>query len=142
MLLILYSFLTGVASFFMQTKIKELLGKTLWHYEGKVGGETIMFWDNVGFTYEMFHDQSCCEHVYVEDIVGDLGDLLHSPILEAEEVVNENKHGVNPELEQRKDSFTWTFYKLATIKGSVTIRWFGCSNGYYSESVQIRKGYK
>ena len=75
------------------------------------------------------------------DIVGDLKDLIGQPLLMAEEITNEQC--VNPDsvkvLPDYQDSFTWTFYKLATIKGSVTISWYGQSNGYYNESVSFRK---
>ena len=79
------------------------------------------------------HHQDCCEHVYIEDICGDLNDLVGSPLLEAEEV---SDYDAGP-LVEYEESHTWTFYKFATRKGFVTVRWYGSSNGYYSESVSV-----
>ena len=86
----------------------------------------------------MHHQQNCCENVYIEDIIGDLSDLIGSPILIAEEVTSDkNPETVKPEIIEYQDCFTWTFYKFATMKGYVDIRWYGESNGYYSESVDL-----
>jgi hypothetical protein len=84
--------------------------------------------------YEFVHDQDCCEQVYIDDIVGDLTDLLNSPILTAEERYNSD----DPMGKDNNwGTFTWTFYEFATNKGSVTVKWYGESNGYYSESVSL-----
>ena len=113
-----------------------LLGKILVSVTGEVGRDEIRFVTDDGKTYMLYHHQECCENVSIESIVGDLQDLINTPILMAEEVSNDTKH---PEgwINEYDESYTWTFYKLATINGYVDIRWFGSSNGYYSESASF-----
>jgi len=122
------------------SEFKELLGKTLTSVIVSEDKESIKFTCSDGDVFNQLHYQDCCEGVTVEDICGDLSDLIGHPILIAEEVINEqdtNPEGVN--IPEYQESFTWTFYKLDTIKGGVTIRWYGESNGYYSESVSFDK---
>ena len=112
---------------------EDLKGEILLSVENKEN-EELIFTLSTGEKYKLYHNQDCCESVRIEDITGDLNDLLGSPILLAEGVSSQE----NPsyvKIPEYQDSFTWTFYKLSTINGSVTIRWYGESNGYYSESV-------
>ncbi len=80
-------------------------------------------------TFKLYHEQDCCESVYVEDITGELQDLVGTPILHSEESTKDD--GDNDEYGM------WTFYKLATIKGWVDIRFYGSSNGYYGVGVNL-----
>lgn len=113
---------------------EDLLGATLTAVVNN-GDEMLFTLDN-GKQYKLYHDQDCCEYVRVEDIIGELDDLIGSPLLMAEEVSSLDEP---PPSGGYVESYTWTFYKLATIKGYVTIRWLGESNGYYSESVYFAK---
>ncbi len=113
--------------------IDTLMGKTLVSVTMNNENDRIVFQTNAGEQYVMFHRQDCCEHVKVEEVIGSLDDLVGSPILEAEETSGRND-GSRPDC---SESYTWTFYKLGTIRGHVTIRWLGESNGYYGEDVAV-----
>lgn len=119
-------------------KFEELVGKTLVSVE-KVASDRIEFVTDTGDKYAMFHNQDCCENVNIEDICGELSDLVGTPIL----IAYESESDKDPEGDTVPDypdsSFTWTFYNISTMKGAVTMRWYGESNGYYSESVDFEK---
>lgn len=112
-------------------KLEQFIGKTFTNIFYNT--EEIRFIMEDTSCFKMLHNQNCCESVEVDDICGDIDDLIDSPILEAEERISENE---NPKSEFN-DSCTWTFYHFVTKKGYVDIRWYGASNGYYSERVDI-----
>jgi hypothetical protein len=121
--------------------LEDMRGKTftkVYVKEDSDGDGTALIFENDEFKFTFEHEQDCCEGVYIEDIVGDLNDLVGKPldiVEEVEHVSDFNPPGVEP---VSGDSFTWTFYKFATIKGWVDVRWLGESNGYYSESVDFK----
>jgi hypothetical protein len=111
--------------------ISKLLGLTLSKVKGEDGDDQMIFITDDNRKFILYHSQDCCETVYLEDVIGDIEDLIGSPILVAEESSKQKDSDFGSE--------TWTYYKIDTLKGGVTIRWFGSSNGYYSESVNFRE---
>lgn len=120
-------------------EFSELVGKTLIKIEGIDGqyADDLRFVCSDGSVYRMCHNQDCCETVQVEEVIGDIEDLIGTPIVVAEEVVYDNEPC--PDGKTGYDDYCWTFYKFRTIKGDVTIRWLGESNGYYSTDVSFYK---
>jgi hypothetical protein len=108
--------------------------------------------------YTMYHEQDCCEEVEIEDICGDFEDIINTPIIHAEEAMYKDNEWVNTcslsteiatrhllrgvTIDNNKEEgqhSTWTFYKIDTNKGGITIRWWGSSNGNYCEEISIKK---
>lgn len=79
-----------------------------------------------GYVYVLYHYQDCCESVYISDICGELNDLSGQTV-RAEVATGE-----------LDDYGMWTFFKIDTINGGVTIRFNGESE-YYSVDVDCFK---
>lgn len=134
-------------------KFEELKFRTITAIKGaQKGSESIEILCSDGTRWGLSHYQDCCENVQVEEVIGDLSDIVGEKLTLAEEVSNSGTSDQDYTAgtfsvknwprgiavpEYVSGSFTWTFYKLSTIKGSVTIRWLGESNGYYSEGVNF-----
>jgi len=127
------------------TTFKDLEGKTLVDIDVDKLVDVITFTEDTGARYRCQHYQDCCESVFIENVNGDINDLLNTPIILAEERTSEietKEMELERLLKQERapsvdEDELWTFYELRTIKGSVTIRWNGSSNGYYSVSVDF-----
>lgn len=109
----------------------EIIGKIVKEIIINKQDNTIKFSFTDGEIWEMLHEQDCCEDVYIESVCGDVSRMENEKLLIAEVVTNDGSG--------KHDEFcTWTFYKFATNKETLTIRWYGESNGYYSEDVTFR----
>ncbi len=113
-----------------------MIGRVMTEAQGVESGSDFMtLVCEDGSKFEFYHEQDCCESVSIYDVSGDPLDLVGSPIVIAEAISSEDP----PTDYMPSDSYTWTFYKFATAKGFVTVRWLGESNGYYSEGVSYRE---
>ena len=119
------------------TRIPELLGFTLsaverdevYSQERFMAHESIVFTRTDGVQVGMYHVQECCEHVWIEEIHGDLQALIGYPLTTAEVYTRDghNRYG-NTQL--------FTFYRIGNERHLATIRWCGESH-YYSIGVTV-----
>lgn len=117
---------------YKEVSFSDLIGKIITSCEGfEKGSDEVVFITEQAI-YKMYHSQDCCESVTIEDIAGDVEDILNSPILLAEQTSKGT-------FDYGCDTEKWTFYKLATQKGYVTVRWYGTSNGYYGVDVDFER---
>lgn len=115
------------------SELDVLVGQTLVKITGATeGGEEVFLENSRGDRWKMWHNQDCCESVYLAEVIGDVDDLIGAPLARADCVAS-----APPEGETCCEFATWTFYRFATIKGEVVFRWVGESNGYYSEAVDF-----
>ena len=114
-----------------EAKMADMVGKVFTSVRNE---NTELVFENATERFVFFHQQDCCEHVSIEDVCGELQDLVGEPLLMAEEVEGQTPVDFD---EADHESVTWTFYKFATRKGYVDVRWLGESNGYYSEGVSL-----
>lgn len=114
-------------------EFSNIVGLTFVDIEANEGDYEVTFTTDTGRVFRMTHIQDCCESVYLQDVVGEWTDLIGNPITLAECVNN----APAPEGSTPVECDEWTFYKLATIRGYVDMRWFGTSNGYYSTDVSL-----
>lgn len=100
------------------------------------GNDSVIFYCKDGTEILMYHNQDCCESVFIESVDSyENNDDIYTNCdwCIIEEVSNIDR---DP-MEDNEESYTWTFYNIKTNKGYDTIRWYGSSNGYYSESVDF-----
>jgi hypothetical protein len=68
--------------------------------------------------------------VEIKDVDGNLIDLIGAPLLDATETIKTGEASYG-------DTYAETTFALATSKARVVVKWYGQSNGYYSESVSF-----
>lgn len=116
-----------------------LKGSTITSIEGvEEGSGEINISLTDGRNFVMYHEQHCCEDVGVYDVAGDVANVVNLPLTLSEyQVLDDRPDDAPVGKDDYIESETWSVFRLGTEKGTLTIRWCGSSNGYYSESVSF-----
>ena len=82
------------------------------------------------------HQPDCCEKVYlVVDDKDDFVGLRGATVIYLELAESGVKRVIKDEYGDSTE--TWTFLRLCTSQGPYTFRFYGSSNGYYSEAPAV-----
>ena len=112
--------------------MKNLIGATILsattHYN-----DNLLYIKTDKGTMRFYHAQQWSEQVWLEDGLEDLEKMIGEKVLHAEVIKNYDE----VPLDEDDDSYTWTYYKISTLNHDCTLRFYGTSNGYYSEDVDI-----
>lgn len=104
------------------------------------GNDTVILTLDNEVHFVLTHEKICCESVEVCDTDNDdfksLRELVGSKLISIEEVADVDCSDEPPCCIDV--SSTWTFYNIKTTTDVVQLRWFGTSNGYYSERVDVQ----
>lgn len=115
-----------------------LMDKTIADIQGlKKDSDCVQIHFTDGSYLSMYHDQDCCESVTLEDFDNDAQSLIGGSIIRIEECISNADDEEFSPLNDYDNSYTWTFYTIITSKGIMKLRWYGTSNGYYSESITL-----
>lgn len=115
-----------------KSPVNELIGETLTHIDVDESGDQIRMETASGKVITLYHCQDCCESVRIEDTQGNWHDLIGKVIVEA------NKREGNFGKPYAAESWMRTEFTFKVDDATVISRWIGESNGYYSESVDIK----
>lgn len=112
------------------TKPEKMEGKEILEIQGlKKGSKEVNFISTDGEIFKMTHIQDSGENVSLEEFSCSFDPSEKCKILKMEirESIKEPEYG----------RIQWTMYDFQTDKGFLQLRWYGVSNGWYSEDVDI-----
>lgn len=109
----------------------DLGNKKILEIEGlEIGSQEVVVYFESGEILRFYHEQDCCETVELVDI--DCMFDIHDTAIKAYELEIATEHQMSG-----GGDLQWTFYFLRTSRGTLWMRWYGSSNGYYSTAVEI-----
>jgi hypothetical protein len=111
--------------------IDSLVGETLSFIDIDDDNNEILLTTESERQIKIFHQQDCCESVFIDSTDGDWSELLGKVLIEV------TKDVISDETECESSTHTKLIFRVDDA--TVVSRWVGYSNGYYSENVDIEE---